>query len=84
MRRNNRNGILSRYTHYTLLLAVLDCTLLLTWCVLGVSRMYRYILYVDIQVDTMVVNRYFGRGVPDYDSLGEKRGKWSVQVEGDG
>ena len=33
----------------------------------------------------MVVNRYFGRGVPDYDSLlGEKRGKWSIQVEGDG
>ena len=32
----------------------------------------------------MVANRYFGMGIPDYDSLGEKRGKWSVKVEGDG
>ena len=32
-----------------------------------------------------MVNKYFGKGVPDYDSLGEKsRGQWSVQVEGDG
>ena len=32
----------------------------------------------------MVVNQYFGKGTPDYDSLGEKRGKWSIHVEGDG
>ena len=32
----------------------------------------------------MVINQYYGKGVPDYDSLKEKKGKWAVHVEGDG
>ena len=42
------------------------------------------LLYSDVQVDAVAVNRYHGKGVPNYDMLGQKRGKWSVLVEGDG
>ena len=41
-------------------------------------------VFDNMKVEVMVMNRYYGHGVPDYDSLGEKRGEWSVQVEGDG
>ncbi|CAI8012074.1 Krev interaction trapped protein 1 [Geodia barretti] len=36
------------------------------------------------QVDILVENKYFGKGVPDYNLLVNKRENWSAQVEGDG
>ena len=32
----------------------------------------------------MVVNKHFGHDVPDYDAVGQRKGKWIVQVKGDG
>ena len=32
----------------------------------------------------IVTNDYFGCGEPKYSALGETKGKWMVQVQGDG
>ena len=32
----------------------------------------------------MVVNKHFGHDAPDYDAVGQRKGKWIVQVKGDG
>ena len=32
----------------------------------------------------MVVNKHFGHGAPDYDAVGQRKGKWIIQVKGDG
>ena len=38
-----------------------------------------------VQVDTIVVNDYFGFEAPNYDVLKENRGgKWALQVTSDG
>ena len=31
-----------------------------------------------------VVNDHFGKGVPDYEAVSKKKGKWVIQVQGDG
>jgi hypothetical protein len=32
----------------------------------------------------MVVNKHFGHGAPDYDAVGQRKGKWILQIKGDG
>ena len=36
------------------------------------------------QANRAVVNTYFGKGIPDYDAVSKKKGKWVIQVQGDG
>lgn len=36
------------------------------------------------QANCVVVNKYFGCGLPDYDAIDQRKGKWIVQVKGDG
>ena len=37
-----------------------------------------------LQVNRIVRNEHFGKGIPDYEAVSSKKGKWMVQVQGDG
>ena len=40
--------------------------------------------FISLKVNCLVVNEHFGKGTPDYETIGDRRGKWMVQVQGDG
>ena len=46
--------------------------------------MTQTIMLIVFQANRTVVNKYFGKGVPDYDAVSKNKGKWVIQVQGDG
>lgn len=51
------------------------------------AYMYHYLVYWSdncYQANCVVVNKHFGCGLPDYDAIDQRKGKWIVQVKGDG
>lgn len=36
------------------------------------------------QANRTIVNKYFGKGIPNYEAASRQKGKWVIQVQGDG